>query len=96
MIVQVEGHSMFPSFRNGDMLYVDTNAYSITLPEIGDIVLANHPFKKDCHIIKRIKSIDKNGMYFLSGDNFLESTDSRSFGAVSIEDIYGKIIEKFF
>lgn len=94
MIVQVDGHSMFPTFRDGDMLYVDTKIYSKKLPEIGDFVLAAHPFKKDCKIIKRIHAVDKNGEYVLYGDNSLESTDSRSFGAVALKDIYGKIIRK--
>ena len=57
----------------------------------GDLVIARHPFKSGVVMAKRITGIDANGKYFLVGDNADESTDSRTFGPVSIEYINGKI-----
>jgi type IV secretory pathway protease TraF len=41
--------------------------------------------------VKRITKID-NKMFFISGDNLNESTDSRHFGMIKRRDILGKVI----
>ncbi len=87
---RVENNSMLPALRSGEQVIVKKSAKI----NVGDIVIAKHPFKKSVEIIKRIKEIDKNGKYFLVGDNSDESTDSRTFGAVSIECIKGKVISR--
>jgi len=79
---------MLPLLKHGDQVLVDEN----TELEIGDIVIAQHPFKRDVEMIKRIKKTDENGRYFLVGDNPDESTDSRTFGTVSVECIKGKVV----
>ncbi len=94
MQVQVDGHSMFPTFRDGDILCVDTDAYLNTPPEIGDIVLADHPFINNCSIIKRVHAIKEGNLFVLHGDSAVESTDSRSFGPIALKNIRGKVIGK--
>jgi len=89
-LFRVEGDSMFPSLKNGDFVLINP-AFE---PQIGDIVLADHPFKKSVKIIKRIKEINAEDRFFLIGDNPKESTDSRSFGTISRKDILGKIVAK--
>ena len=89
-IFRVEGDSMFPSLKNGDLVLINPDFE----PKIGDIVLAAHPFKKSVKIIKRIKEITAENRYFLIGDNPTESTDSRSFGTIAKKDILGKIEAK--
>jgi nickel-type superoxide dismutase maturation protease len=86
--VLVEGDSMLPNLKNGDGVLINTDEKVA----VGDIVLAKHPFKKSVNILKRISEIDENGNYFLVGDNPPESTDSRTFGALSAKHILGKAV----
>ena len=58
----------------------------------GDIVLAEHPYKQGVKMIKRVIAIDGDGRYSLAGDNPDESTDSRTFGTLPIEQIVGKAV----
>ena len=85
---RVEGDSMTPLLKAGDQVLVDKNAGIAA----GDIVIARHPFKKKIKMIKRVKEIGKDNMYFLISDNLEDSTDSRSFGAVSSEFIKGRVV----
>ena len=82
---------MEPTFKNGDKLIFEKILKSKNIG-IDDIVLCFHPFKK-IKIIKRIKSI-KNGLYFLKGDNpnILDTSDSRTFGPLKINQIIGKLV----
>lgn len=81
--IQISGNSMFPRLKEGDTTYVSLIAYTYRKPKVDDIVLAKHPFMKEC-IVKKIQSIESNEdgskRYYLIGENLLESTDSRSFG----------------
>ncbi|MBK7709307.1 MAG: nickel-type superoxide dismutase maturation protease [Acidobacteria bacterium] len=87
----IEGDSMYPALRNGDRVLVCPNDEI----RVGDIVLANHPFKSSVKIIKRVAQILDDGRYFLVGDDALESVDSRSFGAIRPEDILGRATCRF-
>ncbi len=86
--VLVEGDSMLPNLENGDGILINSDEKIA----VGDIVLAKHPFKKSVIILKRLSEIDENGNYFLVGDNLSESTDSRTFGAISAKHILGKAV----
>ena len=77
---------MYPTLKEGDMVLINPNAAL----EIGDIVVARHPFKKSVNIIKRIAEILPGERYILLSDNLEESSDSRSFGAIDAKDILGK------
>ena len=90
-LYRIEGESMFPIIMEGAQVVVDEGA-SVT---VGDIVVARHPFKTSLEMAKRITGIDANGKYFLVGDNSDESTDSRTFGPVSIECIKGKVVARY-
>ena len=46
-------------------------------------------------IVKRVSAIDRNGHYFLTGDNPTASTDSRHWGVVKRLDIAGKVTSRF-
>ena len=86
---------MFPLLKAGEEVLVDTKAYHCCLPEIGDLVVAWHPYQPNLRIIKRVVRVDENGECFLMGENSLESNDSRSFGCVSLQHIIGKLTSKF-
>lgn len=85
---------MYPLFREGDIVDVDEEAYVHALPRPGDIVLAHHPFKRDVVMLKRVDHITSEGRVFLVGDNRLESSDSRSFGALPPARLIGRVLGK--
>lgn len=91
---QVQGRSMLPTLHPGDQVLVHPYAYQDTAPEVGDIVLAQHPYRCELRLVKRIISI-ADDCYFLQGDNFCESTDSRTFQAIPGDLILGKVISFF-
>lgn len=81
---------MEPTLKDGEVVLVDRNAEI----EVGDIVVAKHPIEQNSEIIKRIERINKQGNYFLVGDNLADSNDSRHFGAVAREYIKGKVVAR--
>lgn len=81
---------MLPTLKPGDLVLV-AKRY---IPLAGDIVLANHPYKKGVRMIKRIASIDPDANFFLIGDNKTGSTDSQTFGAIPAKDILGKVVSR--
>ena len=87
-IFRVQGDSMLPTLKDGDaVMIIPTKSI-----ERGDVVLADHPYKSSVKILKRVSGIDREGRYSLTGDNPAESTDSRTFGSLSIEYIQGKAV----
>lgn len=83
----VEGNSMLPTMKDGDVILINPKAKL----KQGDVVLANHPYKKSVKILKRVKEFTENGDLFLIGENTDESTDSRTFGAVPLKCLIGKV-----
>lgn len=79
---------MQPTLNNNDVVLIEPTDNIA----VGDIVLAQHPYKQSVRMLKRVDNIDENGRFSLVGDNPQESTDSRTFGTVSIEYIYGKAV----
>ena len=63
------------------------------LLRVGDVVVTRRPDRPDHEIIKRIHSIDDAGTIFLVGDNPdpLASTDSRTFGTVTRDQIQARV-----
>ena len=85
-----EGKSMNPTLKDGEVVLVDREAKI----EVGDIVIAKHPYELNSEVVKRIERINERGHYFLVGDNLEESSDSRHFGAVAREYIKGKVVAR--
>lgn len=83
---------MHPTLRDGEVVLVDQNAYLSSPPNPNDIVLALHPYKGGVHMVKRVLHLVESGHVFLKGDNPLESSDSRAFGAVHPSKILGQVI----
>jgi nickel-type superoxide dismutase maturation protease len=86
--VRVSGTSMRPTLDEDDVVMITARFR----PAVGDIVLVEHPYKKSVSMLKRVASIAENGRVELRGDNPDESTDSRTFGSVSLEYIKGKAV----
>jgi len=79
---------MTPTLYDGDIVLIKRDIDT----SIGDVIFVQHPFKQSVTMLKRVAGIDDNGRFELRGDNPRESTDSRTFGSVSIEDIKGKAV----
>jgi len=80
---------MEPTFNACDRVRVNQIIYKLKKPKIGDVIVLKDPRTKRL-ILKRIQKINSDG-YFVKGDNSSESTDSREFGAVSVNDIIGRV-----
>jgi nickel-type superoxide dismutase maturation protease len=87
-MLKVEGDSMRPTLKSGDVVLIDPYAFIAS----GDVVVADHPYKQSIKIIKRVESIDRGGRYILRGDNPDGSTDSRTYGTIAKGDIRGKVV----
>jgi nickel-type superoxide dismutase maturation protease len=81
---------MNPTLRDGEVVLVDRDAEI----EVGDIVVARHPIEQVSEVVKRVERISEPGHYYLVGDNFDDSTDSRHYGAVTKEYIKGKVVAR--
>lgn len=85
---------MLPLLKPGEEILIDPRAYKRLFPRVNDIVVAKHPYA-DFRLVKRVVAVLEDGSCFLRGDNLLESTDSRSFGAVKLEQILGRVTSRF-
>ncbi|MEM6754974.1 MAG: nickel-type superoxide dismutase maturation protease [Cyanobacteria bacterium P01_C01_bin.38] len=92
--LRVSGPSMLPKLQPGEEILFNPKAYRQKLPEVGDIVVARHPYQTK-QIIKRVAVVLEDGSCFLTGDNTDSSTDSRSFGFIPPNKILGKVTSKF-
>ena len=91
---KVTGNSMLPWLQPRQEILVNVAAYYKSPPQVGDIVVAMHPDRPNFQLVKRVKIVKENGCCFLTGDNSLESSDSRSFGFISLENIIGKVTSR--
>ncbi len=82
---------MFPLLTAGDEVLVDSRAYRQQPPQIGDIVVAQHPAQADLQIIKRVAEVMGDGRFHLQGDNANESSDT----LIPAAFILGRVTSKF-
>lgn len=83
-LIKVEGHSMEPALMAGSFALV----MKTSRIKNGDVVLFS---VKGQQFLKRITT-SENNLYYLTGDNSSDSLDSRDFGWVHKDKIYGKVI----
>jgi nickel-type superoxide dismutase maturation protease len=86
---------MAPHLHPGDEVLVDPHAYRQKAPRPGDVVLAQHPYRRDLKLVKRVEDVLDVGRYRLRGDNPSESTDSRTFGTIPRSHILGRVTSIF-
>ena len=82
---------MEPELHDRDEVLVNPRASA----RKGDVVVARHPFKTGLVIIKRVADVDGEGKIQLAGDNPEESSDSRSLGLFSADQILGRVTSIF-
>lgn len=83
---------MLPTLEPGKEVLINPWAYSHKLPQVQDLVVAEHPQRPGFRLIKRVMAVDGDGCCDLRGDNPEESTDSRQFGWVKKASILGQAI----
>ena len=84
----VIGNSMTPALKEGQDILSFNWAYLFSKPKKGDLVVVKQDNRE---IVKRVQKIDGRHV-FVTGDNLKESTDSRHFGPIRIDQIIGKVI----
>jgi nickel-type superoxide dismutase maturation protease len=88
--VVVEGTSMVPTLVPGDRVLV------VRLPRRwplrpGDVVAVADPRRPDRLLVKRVASVtSRPERVVVAGDNALGSTDSRTFGPVARQSVWGR------
>lgn len=87
----VRGDSMEPTLIDGDEVLVSPRAYRRRPPRVGDVVLYQHPLQGDVTAIKRVAELRPEGLWLL-GDRPDSSTDSRSYGAVPLRHLRGRVL----
>lgn len=78
---------MSPALNPGDHVLVNCSR----VPSRGDVLVARHPYRSDVHVIKRVVDLHAGGAYIVHGDNPDQSTDSRSYGPLPFELVYGTV-----
>ena len=91
MVAKVEGSSMMPQLKAGDLIFL----LKTQKLKVGQIAIAKRPDRQNLLVIKRVKAVTKNG-YWLEGDNSSESDDSRIFGEVDKGLVLGKLIFRYW
>ena len=91
---QVNGHSMDPTFQNGE--YVLTNLISLRFEDLkrGDIIVFHAPPDKDKDYIKRIIGLPGDRVKLLGGQVYLNGTklDQTSFLASTVRTNSGNFL----
>lgn len=88
---EVSGRSMAPALEPGDWLIVERVSRGGRRARPGDIVLARDPREPARTLVKRLVRIADGGGAWLEGDNPAESTDSRHFGPVGLDEVFGRV-----
>ena len=80
----IKGLSMYPTYRDGESINLKKFSSNHKI-NIGDVVVFNHPLRKNFNLLKRVKKLVGKDKLFVEGDNidFLSSEDSHNFGLIN-------------
>lgn len=97
--IRVEGDSMLPTLKAGEVLWSNRFVYWVRAPRKGEIVVVDHP-TKPLRMVKRVAAVPGDvvggrrlgrGEFFVVGDNLGHTTGSESFGPVSRRAFVGRV-----
>ena len=89
----VRGRSMWPVLQDGDGILAAPLRRGEPTP--GDIVVFKRPDRDDLWLIKRVEAVLDDGSLVVVGENPAWSTDSRAFGPVPRDRVYGRVVCRF-
>lgn len=76
---RVQGDSMLPNFKNGELILTDKISYRLRQPQRGDVIVFKAPYDKSKDFIKRIIGLPgekikiENGEIFINDKRLAES-----------------------
>lgn len=104
---RVSGESMAPLLADNDVIFINKASLLFRSPEKNDIVQLFDPLDQHKLLVKRIVAVpgetvvyEKQNIilpenyYFVQGDNFLSSYDSKDFGPIHRKLIIGLVETK--
>ena len=87
---KIQGHSLHPDFREGEFVLMARSPFPSGKIREGDVIIFQQPgYGK---LIKRVNRVLDDGQAFDVRGTQIESTDSRNFGPVPLENVSGKVI----
>jgi nickel-type superoxide dismutase maturation protease len=89
--VVVEGPSMRPGLQPGDRLVLVPRRHH----RPGTVVAAADPRQPDRWLVKRVAAVGTDGRLHLRGDDPAASTDSRAFGPVEPDQVWGRAVWRY-
>jgi len=95
--IAVSGNSMSPTYNDGDWLLLKTIVRvdaQRALGFIGKVVVIERESYPGILLIKRVRRVDANQVW-VEGDNSDASTDSREWGAITPEEIVGRVVARY-
>lgn len=93
--VEVTGDSMAPALLEGDRLLVVALPWR-TFPAPGDVIAVPDPRAPGRLLVKRVAAVDRSrGTVEVRGDARHASTDSRTFGPVSLTSVVGRAVYRY-
>lgn len=95
-LFQVVEDSMQPTLQPGDRVLAQMRPSNAL--QVGEIVVARHPFQAELLLIKRVKERFYDGGCYLISDNAaaVAAQDSRRFGIVGPDLILGRVTSIFW
>lgn len=99
-IIHIEGESMSPTFKPGQLRFVDRQISPEYVMNFGKKVKKGMIFvyysPKGVPVIKRLVNkadvSETESLLWFEGDNKANSEDSRSYGFISQERVYGEVV----
>ena len=87
---KIQGHSLHPEFREGEFVLAAGVPFPSGKIRTGDVIIFRQPgYGK---LIERVKRVLDDGHAFDVCGTQIESTDSRDFGPVPLENVSGKVV----
>jgi signal peptidase I len=89
-LLKVHGHSLYPSYRDGDYVLAASVPFPSGKIRAGDVIILHQPGLG--LLIKQVHRILPDGRAFEVRGTQIESMDSRNFGPVPLDRVDGKVI----
>jgi signal peptidase I len=89
-LLKIRGQSLYPDFQEGEFVLVGRVPFPSGKIRAGDVIVFRQPGFGT--LIKRVSQVLDAGKSFDVRGTQIESTDSRNFGPVPIEQVSGKVI----